>query len=84
MMGTKERSFAPLVQVSLEQLVPQNHFYRHMAHQETFGTYVLKKHDEVQLEKHELGQSRDDRHLHRFSGQTHATSDRSRERSTWR
>jgi transposase len=30
MMGTKERSFAPLVQVSLEELVPQDHFYRHV------------------------------------------------------
>jgi len=30
MMGTKERSFTPLVQVSLEELVPQDHFYRHL------------------------------------------------------
>ncbi len=30
MMGTKERSFAPLMQVSLEELVPQDHFYRHL------------------------------------------------------
>jgi transposase len=30
MMGTKERSFAPLVNVSLEELVPQDHFYRHL------------------------------------------------------
>ncbi len=30
MMGTKERSFAPLVMVSLEELVPQDHFYRHL------------------------------------------------------
>jgi transposase len=30
MMGTKERSFAPLIQVSLEELVPQDHFYRHL------------------------------------------------------
>src|SRR6266487_4474436 len=29
-MGTKERSFAPLVNVSLEELVPQDHFYRHL------------------------------------------------------
>jgi len=29
MMGTKERSFAPLVNVSLEELVPQDRFYRH-------------------------------------------------------
>jgi transposase len=27
---TKERSFAPLVQASLEALVPQDHFYRHV------------------------------------------------------
>ena len=30
MMGTKERHFAPLIQVSLEELVPQDHFYRHL------------------------------------------------------
>ncbi len=30
MMGFKERAFAPLVVVSLEELVPQNHFYRHL------------------------------------------------------
>jgi transposase len=30
MMGSKERSFAPLINVSLEELVPQDHFYRHL------------------------------------------------------
>ena len=30
MMGSKERCFAPLMHVSLEQLVPQDHFYRHL------------------------------------------------------
>lgn len=30
MMGRKARAFAPLVQVSLEQLVPADHFYRHL------------------------------------------------------
>jgi transposase len=30
MMGTKERHFAPLIQVSVEQLVPADHFYRHL------------------------------------------------------
>src|ERR1700737_18429 len=30
MMGTKERHFAPLIHVSVEELVPQDHFYRHM------------------------------------------------------
>src|SRR3989440_11088016 len=30
MMGSKERHFAPLIHVSLEQLVPQDHFYRHL------------------------------------------------------
>jgi transposase len=30
MMGLKERAFAPLVAVSLEELVPQGHFYRHV------------------------------------------------------
>lgn len=30
MMGKKDRAFAPLPLVSLEQLVPPNHFYRHL------------------------------------------------------
>src|SRR2546421_2401380 len=30
MMGSKERHFAPLINVSVEQLVPQDHFYRHL------------------------------------------------------
>ena len=30
MMGTKARHLAPLVQVSLEELVPADHFYRHL------------------------------------------------------
>ena len=30
MMGTKERAFAPLPPVSLEDLVPPDHFYRHL------------------------------------------------------
>src|SRR5712691_5678950 len=30
MMGFKERAFAPLVAVSLEELVPQDHFYRQL------------------------------------------------------
>src|SRR2546421_4789650 len=30
MMGIKERSFAPLINVSLEELVPHDHFYRHL------------------------------------------------------
>jgi transposase len=30
MMGKKERHFAQLLNVSLEQLVPQDHFYRHV------------------------------------------------------
>src|SRR6202165_3541656 len=30
MMGTKRRKFAPLINVSLEELVPQDHFYRHL------------------------------------------------------
>src|SRR3989441_6685029 len=30
MMGSKERHFAPLVHVSLEELVPSDHFYRHL------------------------------------------------------
>jgi hypothetical protein len=30
MMGKRERSFAPRVNVSLEELVPHDHFYRHL------------------------------------------------------
>ena len=30
MMATKERKFAPQINVSLEELVPQDHFYRHL------------------------------------------------------
>src|SRR5712692_883143 len=30
MMGTKARRFAPLINVSVEELVPQDHFYRHL------------------------------------------------------
>jgi transposase len=30
MMGTKARDFAPLPPVSLEDLVPPDHFYRHL------------------------------------------------------
>ena len=30
MMGKKEKHFAPLINVSLEQLVPHDHFYRHL------------------------------------------------------
>jgi transposase len=30
MMGLKGRTFAPLVAVSLEELVPQDHLYRHL------------------------------------------------------
>ena len=30
MMGTKERSFAPLIHVSSEELVPRDHLYGHL------------------------------------------------------
>ncbi len=30
MMGSKERHFAPLINASLEDLVPADHFYRHL------------------------------------------------------
>src|SRR5262249_25338084 len=30
MMGQKERRFAPLINVSIEELVPHDHFYRHL------------------------------------------------------
>src|SRR3989440_3342203 len=32
MMGTKARIFAPIAVVSLDDLVPSNHFYRHLDH----------------------------------------------------
>jgi transposase len=32
MMGTKQRRFAPLINVSVEELVPQDHFYRYLEH----------------------------------------------------
>src|SRR6266516_901423 len=30
MMGSKQRNFVPLINMSLEELVPQDHFYRHL------------------------------------------------------
>src|SRR5436309_12317993 len=30
MMGSKERHFVPFIRVSLEELVPKDHFYRHL------------------------------------------------------
>ncbi len=30
MMGSKQRNFAPLTNASLEDLVPADHFYRHL------------------------------------------------------
>jgi transposase len=30
MMGSKERHFASLINVALEELVPADHFYRHL------------------------------------------------------
>src|SRR3982074_3060939 len=30
MMGKKERHFAPLIHVTVEEVVPQDHFYRHL------------------------------------------------------
>ena len=30
MMGSKQRHFASLINISLEELVPQDHFYRHL------------------------------------------------------
>lgn len=38
MMGLKGRTFAPFVAVSLEELVPQDHFYRYL--QKVFGPLV--------------------------------------------
>jgi hypothetical protein len=41
MMGKKERSFAPLVKVSLEELVPQDHFYRQL--ERTLGLSFVRE-----------------------------------------
>src|ERR1700681_1955043 len=30
MMGSKKRKFSTLIQVSLKEMVPQDHFYRHL------------------------------------------------------
>jgi len=30
MIGSKQRHFAPLINVSIEELVPADHFYRHL------------------------------------------------------
>ena len=30
MMGSKERHFAPLINGALEELIPADHFYRHL------------------------------------------------------
>jgi hypothetical protein len=30
MMGKKERHFAPLINISVEELVPHDHLYRHL------------------------------------------------------
>jgi hypothetical protein len=32
MIGIRERTFAPIVNGSLEDLVPRDHFYRHLEH----------------------------------------------------
>ena len=37
MMGHKDRSFHPLPRVSLEDLVPADHFYRHLEAKEWHG-----------------------------------------------
>src|SRR5712691_12355377 len=41
MMGMKERSFAPLLNVSLEDLVPADHFYRHL--EQTFDLSFVRE-----------------------------------------
>ncbi len=37
MLGIKARTFAPIVNVSLEDLVPADHFYRHLEHSLDLG-----------------------------------------------
>jgi hypothetical protein len=41
MMGSKQRHFAALIRVSLEELVPRDHFYRHLEQtlDLTWGSY---------------------------------------------
>ena len=41
MMGSKDRAFVPLVNVSLEQLVPADHFYRHLHKSLDLPSYAL-------------------------------------------
>jgi len=41
MMGSKARRFAPLINVSVEQLVPQDHFYRHL--EQTFDLSFVRE-----------------------------------------
>jgi hypothetical protein len=40
MMGTKERCFAPLITVSLEDLVPADHFYLTLSGPSTSRSYA--------------------------------------------
>jgi hypothetical protein len=49
MMGTKERHFAPLLNVSVEQLGPQDHFYRHLER-----TWAIRRTTSSTVAKHEL------------------------------
>ncbi len=48
MMGRKERHFAPLINVSVEQLVPQDHFYRHLERTLDLSLYVTIFSDPVE------------------------------------
>ncbi|MGZ3610076.1 MAG: transposase [Ktedonobacteraceae bacterium] len=41
MMGRKERHFAPRIQISLEELVPHDHFYRHL--EQTLGLSFVRE-----------------------------------------
>src|SRR5437588_107940 len=61
-MGKKERGFAPLIHVSLEELVPHDHFYRHLEKsldlsfvrefvQERYGVEVFRRFFEVIVEQ---------------------------------
>ena len=53
-----------LIQI-IAKIPPHAEPISRMPHQQAFGANVLEKHHELELEKHELDQSRDDHRVHR-------------------
>jgi hypothetical protein len=49
MMGTKGRTFVPLINVSLEDLVPQDHFYQHLNGRSISPLYATSCSDSMRL-----------------------------------